>query len=56
MIISLEGFLSAVEQMREAQKAYSERKSPSNLLWAKKWELWVDDYIKGKNAEPVRQI
>jgi hypothetical protein len=51
MIISLEGVLRAVEKMREAQTAYSKKRTPEMRDTARAWERLVDEYIREVNAE-----
>jgi len=59
MSMSWEGFLAfltAVDQMRECQKAYFRTRSPSSLAAAKKCERAVDAIIKQARAEKAREI
>jgi hypothetical protein len=55
MITSWKEFLTAVEEMREAQKVYFLSKSRTALLAAKKREAAVDECIEQKRAERARQ-
>jgi len=50
-----QAFLTAVERMREMQKAYFRKRSPSSLTDAKYLEKAVDRMIKRKRAELARE-
>jgi len=56
MINSWKEFFITVEQMRECQKEYFKRKSPSSLTASKKCEAAVDACIKEKRAEWAQQL
>jgi hypothetical protein len=55
MIASWKEFFTAVEQMRECQKAYARTKSPSAHNAAKRCEAAVDACIKEKRAGWARE-
>ena len=55
MINSWKEFFTAVEQMRECQKAYFAIKTSASLMTAKLCEQQVDACIEEKRAEWARQ-
>ena len=56
MITSWNDFFIAVEQMRQCQKEYFRTKNYSALMASKRCEAAVDNFIKIKHAERVKQI
>jgi hypothetical protein len=53
--VSWGAFLHSVEKMRAAQEEYSKKRTPANRDAARKWEGYVDESIKEKNAEAAEE-
>jgi len=56
MSTSWQDFMTAVDQMRECQKAFSRAGSPSAHALVKRCERAVDRIIAEKRAELAREI